>query len=32
MEYSHMEEVPAQLQQKIIAEAVKEGRVRTEEE
>ena len=32
MEYSHMEEVPAQLQQKIIAEAVKEGRVKTEEE
>jgi elongation factor G len=32
MEFSHMEEVPAQLQQKIIAEAVKEGRVRTEEE
>jgi elongation factor G len=32
MEFSHMEEVPAQLQQKIIAEAVKEGRVRPEEE
>ncbi|HOF83394.1 MAG TPA: elongation factor G [Candidatus Aminicenantes bacterium] len=32
MEYSHMEEVPAHLQQKIIAEAVKEGRVKTEEE
>jgi elongation factor G len=32
MEYSHMEEVPAQIQQKIIQEAVKEGRVRPEEE
>jgi len=32
MEYSHMEEVPAHLQQKIIQEAVKEGRVRPEEE
>ncbi len=32
MEYSLMEEVPAHLQQKIIAEAVKEGRVRPEEE
>jgi elongation factor G len=32
MEFSHYEEVPAHLQQKIIAEAVKEGRVRQEEE
>jgi elongation factor G len=32
MEFSHYEEVPAQLQQKIIAEAVKEGRVKPEEE
>jgi elongation factor G len=32
MEYSHYEEVPSHLQQKIIAEAVKEGRVRPEEE
>jgi elongation factor G len=32
MEYSHMDEVPAHLQQKIIAEAVKEGRVHQEEE
>jgi len=32
MEYSNMEEVPAHLQQKIIQEAVKEGRVRPEEE
>jgi elongation factor G len=32
MELSHYEEVPAQLQQKIIAEAVKEGRVKEEEE
>lgn len=32
MEFSHYEEVPVQLQQKIIAEAVKEGRIRTEEE
>jgi elongation factor G len=29
---SHMDEVPAHLQQKIIAEAVKEGRVHQEEE
>ena len=28
MEFSHYEEVPSHLQQKIIAEAVKEGRVR----
>jgi elongation factor G len=32
MEFSHYEEVPAHLQQKIIAEAVKEGRVKQEEE
>jgi elongation factor G len=32
MEFSHYEEAPANIQQKIIAEAVKEGRVRPEEE
>lgn len=32
MEFSHYEEVPAQIQQRIIAEAVKEGRVKPEEE
>ncbi len=32
MELSHYEEVPAQLQKKIIADAVKEGRIREEEE
>jgi elongation factor G len=32
MEFSHYEEVPSHLQQKVIAEAVKEGRVRPEEE
>jgi elongation factor G len=32
MEFSHYEEVPSHLQQKVIAEAVKEGRVRAEEE
>jgi len=32
MEFSHMEEVPSHLQQKIIEEAIKEGRVRPEEE
>ncbi len=32
MEYSHMEEVPSHIQQKIIQEAVKEGRVKPEEE
>jgi elongation factor G len=32
MEFSHLDEVPSHLQQKIIAEAVKEGRVRQEEE
>lgn len=32
MEFSHYEEVPAHVQQKIIAEAIKEGRVKPEEE
>jgi len=32
MEYSHFEEVPGQLQQKIIDDAIKEGRIRPEEE
>jgi elongation factor G len=32
MEFSHYEEVPGQLQKKIIDEAVKEGRVKEEEE
>jgi elongation factor G len=32
MEFSHYEEVPAHLHQKIINEAVKEGRIRPEEE
>lgn len=32
MEFSHYDEVPAQIQQKIIAEAIKEGRVKPEEE
>ena len=32
MEFSHYEEVPGLVQQKIIAEAIKEGRVRPEEE
>jgi len=32
MEFSHYEEVPGQQQKKIIAEAVKEGRVKEEEE
>lgn len=32
MEFSHYEEVPGQLQQRIINEAVKEGRVKPEEE
>jgi elongation factor G len=32
MEFSHYEEAPANIQQKIIAEAVKEGRVKPEEE
>jgi len=32
MEFSHYEEVPAQIQQKIISGAIKEGRVKPEEE
>ena len=32
MEFDHYEEVPAHLQKKIIADAVKEGRVKEEEE
>ncbi len=32
MEFSHYDEVPSHLQQKIIAEAAKEGRVKAEEE
>ena len=32
MEFSHYEEVPAHLQKKIIDEAIKEGRVKEEEE
>jgi len=32
MEFSHYEDVPGHLQKKIIAEAVKEGRVKEEEE
>lgn len=32
MEFSHYEEVPSHLQQKIVNEAVKEGRVKPEEE
>jgi elongation factor G len=32
MEFSHYEEVPSHLQQKIINEAIKEGRVKPEEE
>jgi len=32
MEFSHYEEAPAHVQQKIIAEAVKEGRVKPEED
>ena len=32
MEFSHYEEAPSHIQQKIIAEAVKEGRVKSEEE
>jgi elongation factor G len=32
MEFSHYEEAPSHIQQKIIAEAVQEGRVRPEEE
>ena len=32
MEFSHYEEVPGQLQQKIIQDSIKEGRIRPEEE
>jgi len=32
MEFSHYEEAPSHIQQKIVAEAVKEGRVKPEEE
>ncbi len=32
MEFSHYEEVPVHIQQKVIAEAVKEGRIKPEEE
>jgi elongation factor G len=32
MEFSHMEEVPAHLQQKIIEESIKEGRIRSTED
>ncbi len=32
MEFSNYEEVPAHIQQKIIAEAIKEGRIKPEEE
>jgi elongation factor G len=32
MEFSHYEEIPSHLQQKVINEAIKEGRVRPEEE
>ncbi len=32
MEFSHYEEVPGQLQQKVINDAVKEGRIKPEEE
>ncbi|MCJ7643458.1 MAG: elongation factor G, partial [Candidatus Aminicenantes bacterium] len=32
MEFSHYEEAPSHIQQKIIADAVKEGRIRPEEE
>jgi elongation factor G len=32
MEFSHYEEIPSHLQQKVINEAVKEGRIRPEEE
>jgi len=32
MEFSHYEEVPQQLQSKIIDEAIREGRVKPEEE
>lgn len=32
MEFSHYEEVPGQLQQKIVNDAIKDGRIRPEEE
>jgi elongation factor G len=32
MEFSHYEEVPIHLHQKIIKDAIKEGRIRPEEE
>lgn len=32
MEFSHYEEVPAQLQKKIVDESIKEGRIKPEEE
>jgi len=32
MEFNHYEEAPALVQQKIIADAVKEGRVKPDEE
>jgi len=32
MEFSHYEEVPPQIQQKIVSEAIKEGRIKPEEE
>ncbi len=32
MEFSHLEETPSHVQQKVIAEAVKEGRVKPEED
>ena len=32
MEFSHYEEVPAHLQSKVIAESIKEGRIRPSEE
>jgi elongation factor G len=32
LEFSHYEEVPSHLQKKIVSEAVKEGRIKSEEE
>jgi len=32
LEFSHYEEIPGQLQQKIISDAIKEGRIKAEEE
>ena len=32
MEFSHYEEVPGQLQQKVIQDSIKEGRIRPEED